>query len=105
MLGTTTLFIVEPPSPPEKKKLMIFCKHECMREALELLTLFLLECIRFNDCNDYLSAIKLFTYINHSCNCMIAIRTSSKVVGAESVACHPLLRIVQLFNFAVFTTL
>ena len=76
-----------------------------MREALELLTLFLLECIRFDDCNDYLSAIKLFTYINHSCNCMIAIRTSSKVVGAESVARHPLLRIVQLFNFAVFTTL
>ena len=36
---------------------------------------------------------------------MIAVRTSSKVVGAESVACHPLLRIVQLFNFAVFTTL
>ena len=76
-----------------------------MREALELLTLFLLECIRFNDCNDYLSVIKLFTYINHSCNCMIAIRTSSKVVGAESVACHLLLRIVQLFNFAVFTKL
>ena len=44
-------------------------------------------------------------YINHSCNCMIAVRTSSEVVGAEYVACHALLRIVQLFNFAVFTTL
>ena len=63
------------PLTPWEKKLMIFCKHECMREALELLTLFVLECKRFNDCNDYLSAIKFFTYINHSCNCMIAIRT------------------------------
>ena len=76
-----------------------------MREALELLTLFWLDCIRFGDCNVYLSAIKLFNNTNHNFNCMIAMCLSSKVVAGKSVICHPLLKIAQLFHFAVFTSL
>ena len=67
-----------------------------MREAPELLTLFWLECIRFGDCNVYFSAIKLLSYTNHNCNCMIDMCSSSKVVAVKSVICHPLLKIAQL---------
>ena len=72
-----------------------------MREAPELLTLFCLECIRFGDCDVYFSAIKLLSYTNHNCNCMIAMCSSSKVVAGKSVICHPLLKISQLFYLIV----
>ena len=72
-----------------------------MREAPELLTLFWLECIRFGDCNVYFSAIKLLSYTNHNCNCMIDMCSSSKVVAVKSVICHPLLKIAQLFYLIV----
>ena len=104
VLGTTTICIVEPTSPLKKKKKISY-QHECMREAPELLTLFWLECMTFGECNVYFSAIKLLSYTNHNCNCMIAVCSSSKVVAGKSVICHPLLKIAQLFHFAVFTSL
>ena len=42
-----------PSSSPTRQNVMISCKHECMGEALELLTQFLFKCIRFDDCNVY----------------------------------------------------
>ena len=52
-LKIVILCTVAPLLPPPRQNLMLSCKYGCIGEALELLTLFLLELRRFDNCDVY----------------------------------------------------